>query len=501
MLNHSVRIQDDLYQAVNGEWLETAVIPKDKPMTGGFSTLEEAVEATMMADFKALSEGKKHSDIPELKYAIALYKKALDRERRNREGIAPVLPLLKLLRSIQSLEDLNRHAAELLFQNVDLPIRVSVTGDMQNSEQYSFILVGPELILPDTLYYAEDNAAGKKLLATYADMVARVLAFTPLSEQEQKRYLEDTLAYDALIAKKVKSNLEWSEYFKNHSPMETEQVADYVQPFDLKRILNTLYGERAPKTVIVYDPKAIREMKDYFSEESFSLYIHWAYVRTLLKATEYLSEELASLGKLYSRALSGISADPSPEKQAYQLASKLYAEPVGVYYGRTYFGEEAKQDIVSLAQKIIETYKRRLERNSFLGESTKAQAIKKLSTIKVKMGYPDEIREIWSKLVFDEKDSLYCVMSELNAILIKDQFEKLLKPVDRTEWVMPGHRVNACYDPNINDITSRPPFCRSPSIRSLKASAKISAALAQSSPMKFPTPLTITARILMNAVI
>ncbi|MBQ9828046.1 MAG: hypothetical protein IJM62_05130, partial [Lachnospiraceae bacterium] len=85
-------IQDDLYEAVKGEWLKTAVIPDDRPMTGGFSDLDQDVEKIMMADFKAFAEGEKKTDIPEMKYAIALYKKMLDTERRNSEGIAPVLP-------------------------------------------------------------------------------------------------------------------------------------------------------------------------------------------------------------------------------------------------------------------------------------------------------------------------------------------------------------------------------------------------------------------------
>ncbi|MBO4331446.1 MAG: hypothetical protein J5827_05170, partial [Oscillospiraceae bacterium] len=92
MSETTVRIQDDLYEAVNGEWLKTAVIPEDRPMTGGFSDLDQDVEKIMMADFRAFADGAKTTDIPEMKYAIELYKKVMDTERRNSEGIAPVLP-------------------------------------------------------------------------------------------------------------------------------------------------------------------------------------------------------------------------------------------------------------------------------------------------------------------------------------------------------------------------------------------------------------------------
>ncbi len=453
MSDTTIRIQDDLYHAVNGEWLKTAVIPDDKPVTGGFSDLDQDVEKIMMADFKSLAEGEKTSDIPEMRYAVALYRKVLDTERRNREGVEPVLPLLDAIRSLRSVEDLNRDAAGLFLQGVDLPLHLEVDADMADTSINSFIVMGPPIILPDTTYYADGNPAGKQLLSIYAEMAARVLAFTPLSEEEQKTYLEDTLAYDALIAKKVKSQLEWSEYFKNHNPMAADEVAACAAPFDIRSLLAALYGDRAPETLVVYDPRAVREMRGYFSEETFPLYVHWAYVKALLRATPYLSETLASLGKTYYRVLTGVAADPSLEKQAYQTASKMYSEPVGVYYGRTYFGEAAKADVVALVRKIIETYQHRMERNAFLAPATKQQAIRKLSAIEIKMGYPDAVREIWSKLVFDEGDSLFDIMKQLSGIRQKDMLDSLLRPVDRTEWKMPGHMVNACYNPSNNDIT------------------------------------------------
>lgn len=453
MSETTVRIQDDLYEAVNGEWLKTAVIPDDRPTTGGFSTLAQEVEKTMMADFKAFSEGTKSTDIPEMRYAISLYKKVLDAERRNREGITPVLPLLEKIKSLETPEDLNKVSTEFFLQGLSLPIDMDVDVDMADATKHSFLLTGPAIILPDTPFYEEGNESGKKLLGVYKDMAEKILKFSPLSEDEQKTFLEDTLAYDALIAGKVKSQLEWSEYYKNHNPMDVDEVAACVAPFDIKKLLTDLYGDNAPKVLIAYDPKAIREMNGYFSSENFKLYVHWLYVKTLIKATACLSLELKTLGTTYRRTLTGVVSDPVLEKEAYQIASSFYSEPTGVYYGRTYFGEEAKKDIVSLVHKIIDTYKLRMKKNTFLQESTKEQAIKKLSTIVVKMGYPDEIREIWSKLVFDEDDSFYEAVNKIRAVKKKDMLDKLNKPVDRTEWVMPGHMVNACYNPSSNDIT------------------------------------------------
>ena len=453
MEKDNVRIQDDLYQAVNGEWLKTAVIPDDRSTAGGFSQLDQDVEKLMMADFKALAEGSKKTDIPEMADAIRLYKKIMDVSRRNKEGIKPLLPLLEKIKSIHNVKELNENAFSLTLAGVDLPINCGVDVDMKDATKHSFVVLGPNIILPDTTYYADDNESGKKLLSVWSSMASQLLSFTPLSKEEQEEYLKDTLAFDCLVAKSVKSQLEWANYVNNYNPMSLTEVANMVAPFDLKGLLEALYHQDTPSEVIVYDPRAIKEMKDYFNEQNFSLYIHWAYVMALVSSSKNLSEEMEHISTTFVRTLRGIKKDPVLEKHAYQVASQVFSEPVGVYYGRTYFGEEAKKDVISLVKKIIKTYKERMANNSFLAEPTKKKAILKLDTIEIKMGYPDTINEFYSSLKVKEEDSLLDTMKKIQTARILRELNKLHKSVDRTEWGMPGHMVNACYNPSSNDIT------------------------------------------------
>ena len=86
-------------------------------------------------------------------------------------------------------------------------------------------------------------------------------------------------------------------------------------------------------------------------------------------------------------------------------------------------------------------------------EATKEKAILKLEKIEVKMGYPDKVDPFFDELVFDESDSLFNIVSSLSKIEKKHNFDELNKEVRRDKWVMPGHMVNACYNPFSNDIT------------------------------------------------
>ena len=450
-MEKEIRIQDDLYEAVNGEWLKTAVIPEDRPTTGGFSVLDQEVEETLMKDFREMAEGKKSSDITGMEDAVRLYKKVLDIERRNREGIEPLLPLLHRIRDLSGVKELNEKAAELFLAGMRMPISAGVDADMKDATVHSFVIMGPDIILPDTTYYGQPQ--GEKFLEIYRNMAEKALAFCDLSKEQIRTYLDDTLAYDALIAKKVKSQLEWADYVQNYNPMKLQEACDYLKPYDFRAFLSGLYPEKLPEEVIAYDPKAIKEFNGYFTEENFEMFRHWSYVKTLLANTSALSEELYEIGTLYRRALTGVEKTPVLEKQAYQTASRLFSEPVGVYYGRTSFGEEAKKDIVSLVKKIIATYQKRIREKDFLAESTKEKAVLKLSTIAIKMGYPDEVREYYKRLKVSEEDSYFLALQKIRAQAQKEELEKLHKKVDRNEWLMPGHMVNACYDPSRNDIT------------------------------------------------
>ncbi|MBQ1879175.1 MAG: M13 family metallopeptidase [Bacilli bacterium] len=447
------RIQDDLYQFVNGEWLDKAVIPDDRPTTGGFADLDQGVEKLLIADFNKFAKGEEEIPSKEMAEAVAYYKKFTDVYRRNEEGSYPVLATLARIRDIKTMKELLWKTKEIISVGLPLPFNFGVEPDMKDATKYSFSVSGPSTILPDVPYYDEDNETGKALLKVYSEMVAKLLAETPLSDEEQERYLADCLAFDKEVAKHVKTSEEWADYVDSYHPMPLEEVEGYLQPFPFKAFLKEIYGEKIPETIVVNDPRAIKEFKEYFNEERFDLYIHWLYIKCLTLASAFLTEEMAETGRMFRKALFGISASPSLEKQAYRMTGDIFSEPLGVYYGRKYFGEEAKADVVEMVKKIINKYKERMAANTFLKPATKEKAILKLSTIEIKMGYPDSMDPVYAKIHVDEYKSLLDVTIDATRLKVMDSLMKLWEPVDKSKWLMPGHMVNACYNPFANDIT------------------------------------------------
>lgn len=448
----TVRIQDDLYNYVNGEWIEKAVIPDDKATVGGFADLATDVEKILIKDLKGMCRSGEYPN-EYMKNACAIFKAVKNVRRRNKEGIKPALKTLAKIEKLTGIGAFNRNIAGFVMEGMPTPFEIDVSEDMKDSNKYCLWLAGPETILPDTTYYKEEMAAQKEaLLGMWKNMVTALLGYTGLSDEAKALYIEDAIKFDAIIASLVKSSEEWSEYTKAYNPIKTTRVATLLRPVKYKKLLEKLFGF-VPETTIVGDVRFLKGFKTLFNEETFEQYKHWAYIKALIRSTGALSEELRELGSAYSRALSGVAAVPGIDRYAYQVAGFFYSEPIGLYYGEKYFGEEAKNDVVDMVHEIIETYKKRVKNSTILAETTKEKAILKLSTMRVKMGYPDKINKIYDKLVFNNRKSFYVIKNELLRIKREDRFSKLTEAVDKTEWVMPGHMVNACYNPTSNDIT------------------------------------------------
>ena len=446
-----VRLQDDLYTFVNQEKLEQLVIPDDQPATGGFNVLADDVEKIMINEFVQMSEKGEYPN-EYLANACKLFKIIKDVEKKEKDGILPALKVLEVLKTLD-YKTFSAKFKSLMLNKIPLPFKVLVETDMKNTKQHCVMIQGPSVILPDASYYKPEMEQQKQMiLGIWTNVVTMVLAKTDLTPEEQAKYLEDTLKFDELLGNLVKTSEEWSEYVKIYNPVKLPKVASLLKTVKTKDIFKDLFGI-LPEVVIISEPRYFKNFVNVFNEENFELYTHWAYITGLMNACSYLTEELRELGSMYFRTIAGIPKDTPVEKFAYQLASDVYSEPVGLYYGLKYFGEEAKKDITEIVYQIIDTYKVRIKNNDILEEQTKEKAILKLSKMGVKMGYPDKVQDIYNELVFDENESLLDIIIQLEKIKMLNTLSKLTKPTNPNKWQMPGHMVNACYDPFVNDIT------------------------------------------------
>lgn len=449
-----IRPQDNLYLAVNSEWLEKTEIPSDRSRIASFDSIDLDVEKKLMRDFADFADGKKEiADVPNLNKAVELYKLARDFKSRNEEGAKPIQGDLTLLEGIRDFADFNLKAGDLFKAAFALPFGFDIDADMKNTKINVLQFFGPSTFLPDTTTYKTE--AAKKLLDVLKKQSENLLKMAGVSEDQAKEYVDDALKFDEKISKVVKSSEEWADYPAMYNPTSIEDFEKKINDFQIDYFLKEALGE-VPDRVIVAEPRFLDHFDELINEDNFDEIKGWMIVKFINGVASYLSQDFREAAFPFSQALSGQPELSNGEKQAYHLANGVFSEVVGVYYGQTYFGADAKKDVLDMIHKMLDIYEKRIKDNDWLSEATKEKAIVKLRALILKIGYPDKIEEIYDRLnvVPAEKGgSLYSNERAASIERVKYNVEKLHKPVDRTVWLMPGNLVNACYDPQRNDLT------------------------------------------------
>lgn len=444
--------QEDFYQAVNGKWAETAVIPDDKPRTGGFSDLADEIEDLMLTTTDAWLAGEHVPNDAILENFVKFHRLVADYDKRDQVGVAPALDLIEEYKALGSFAEFASKVADYELNGKPNQFPFSVAPDFMNAQLNVLWAEAPGLILPDTTYYAKDNDKGKELLAIWRGMQEELLPKFGFSHEEAKDLLDKVITLDKQLADYVLSREEYSEYAKLYHPYDWAEFTKLVPELPLDDIFTVILGEVPDKVVVPEERFWTEFAADYYSEKNWELLKAWLVLTAAGAYHTYLTDEIRVLSGVYSRALSGTPQAMDKKKAAYYLAQGPFNQALGLWYAGEKFSPEAKADVEHKVAKMIEVYKSRLETADWLAPETREKAITKLNVITPHIGYPEKLPETYAKKVIDDKLSLVENAQNLAKISIAHSWSKWNKPVDRSEWHMPANMVNAYYDPQQNQI-------------------------------------------------
>ncbi|MCC4405046.1 M13 family peptidase [Limosilactobacillus reuteri] len=444
-------IKDDLYEAVNGEWLKTAKIPDDKPATGGFNDLVDEIDKQLMDDFDAYATGKEKSDDSRFNEMIKLYRLAKKFDWRKKVGPQPLKRMLASVENLNSYEDYQSQWKNWILAGMPSPISFDIDADMKNATVYALFASSPSLILPDKSYYeAEKMAQHDQLLQLWSSMVEALMDKLGYSKEEAKKIIDDAIKFDALLAPNVKSAEEAADYSKMYNPQTVAELASATDQLDIAAIIKQLVGEK-PEKVIVTEPEYFKALNKIL-QDNFELFKNWALIRVIRENASYLDDEMREINGRYGRSLSGSKKPVSQRKFAFYLARDMFSQVAGDYYGKKYFGPQAKADVHHMVEQMIKVYKGRLTNNQWLSKDTRDKAILKLDKLGIQVGYPDKIPALYDQFKVDEEESLIANLNQLTVTANKELFSRWNKPVDRMRWEMSAATVNAYYHPFKNII-------------------------------------------------
>jgi len=122
---------------------------------------------------------------------------------------------------------------------------------------------------------------------------------------------------------------------------------------------------------------------------------------------------------------------------------------VGQLYTAQYFPPSSRIKIEELVTNVKAAMRARLERLDWMSPATKVEALKKLDTYQIKVGYPDHTRD-YSGLTIRADDLVGDVRRSRAADWLF-YTSRLHRPVDRADWSMTP-QTNDAYNGSLRDI-------------------------------------------------
>lgn len=452
----SIRLEDDYFEYINSDWLKSAKIPEGESSTGATEELEAKIDKTLMEDFDKMSSGKIKVENDEMKNAIDLYKMVSDEENKE-NGIELLLPLLKEVESISSLKDLTKKSAELQLNNYTLPYSFGIGINESDSSKKTLYLSVGGFLLPGFEYYEDGDKEVEEYIKRYKNAMKDVFVDLGKTEKEATKMISNIFKIDKMMVENLATKGEDNNIVDNKETITFDKLKKYSKNIDFEQISKDLIGSKQDK-VVVGDIKYVENFDKVLNQENLPLIKDWMYYKKVYTSGFMISNN--SLTKLFNvdepeLAEAEVEAEVevvNSKRRAYDIVTEYFPETVGNYYGKKYFGEEAKAEVSNMTKDIIKTYKERIKNNDWLSEKTKKEAVNKLEAIKVQIGYSGKENQIAKKIKVDSKENLFANLNKFDYLTNKEAFDNFNKPVVKDQFIMPGHIVNAAYDPSINTI-------------------------------------------------
>ncbi|MCA9188706.1 MAG: hypothetical protein KDA99_23935 [Planctomycetales bacterium] len=461
----SVRVQDDLFLHVNGQWLIHTPIPPDKSNYGSFLILQdealahqrEIIEGAAAASHAAGSDAQKVGDF---------YRSFMDEDRIEQLGVAPLGEMLAEIDAIRNVEQLVTYFGSSQAQGGGNPVGFYVDQDDKDSSRYLVAVIQSGTSLPDRDYYLEDDEKYTEARAALAAYVTKIFELAKVDAPDNTA--------DAIVAlEKELAAIQWPrtelrDADKRYNKFTIDQLTEKLPGIDWKTFFAHA-GVDDVKEVNVNTPSFFEGLQELITKtplESWKLYLKFHLIDAY---APFLSRDFVDAHfDLHEKQLAGVPEQQPRWKRAVEATAGggagsfgVLGDSVGKLYVQQHFPPEAKAQMDVLVQNLLKAYEVSIDDLTWMTPATKERALAKLKKIRTKIGYTTKWRD-YSQLQI-KPDDLIGNMMRSAQVEHDRMISKLGKPVDREEWGMTPQTVNAYYNPGMNEIVFpaailQPPF-------------------------------------------
>lgn len=460
-----VRYQDDYYDYVNSNLLDKIDLADTDAQWTWFGELSAVANEEMEDIIKEVASSNESYEKGSSEQKIRdMYDCVSDMDNRNEVGLGPLQPHLDLIRNAATIDEYVDALAQLSgeFGFSSVVGGYYIDQDLADSSKYAVYLM-----YADTLIGKEylESESSQDYVNMYFDYVSNMFQEFGMTKDEAEQTSDDI---EALLRDICASTLSAEQYYDpsiTYNVFTKDQLQQLYTNIDVDKMLKTLKIDSVD-TYIVSDVEQARKINSLLTEDNLELLKNFSSFVMLNDVAEYSTQNYAALKNQIDNQLHGVTGTKSDEDIWMDLTQDMLPWDFGKIYVEEHFSEQSKQDVEAMISCIIDEYETIINRQEWMSDATKQKAIRKLETMAVKSGYPDEwpeSMEMMQVTPVSEGGSLLSNMLVNMQVAIEDSLQKLDGEVDRSLWGMTPQTINAYYDPSNNEIVFpaailQPPF-------------------------------------------
>ncbi len=451
--DRNVRPQDDFYEFATGGWQKNHPLPAAYSRFGSFDQLQEDNNKRINTILGELQKKKYKKGTIEQKLSD-FYKQALDVASRNKAGISPVKPLLDEIEKAENVATLRQLQLKYAVQGYGQQFASFFDADQKNVTMNILNLYQSGLTLGQKDYYLNNDAATVAIRDAYKKHIVRMFELYGFDKAEAQKRAEEVFKQETMVALISKSMTELRDPQANYNKMSLSEFEANYPNIPLKALtqaegIKTEYINE----MVVGQPQfftGLNALLGLQTADDIKALMEWDVISG---SSSYLTDEIREANfDFFGKTMSGRKEDYPLWKRATSQVESQMGEALGKMYAKKYFPESSKKMMVELIKNLQISLGQRIDAQTWMSDTTKANAHKKLDKFYVKVGYPNKWTD-YSKLTINPNKSFYeNVMACRKFAHDKHIADKAGKPVDRDEWGMTPQTVNAYYNPTTNEI-------------------------------------------------
>ena len=451
--NKNVRPGDDFYEYACGGWMKNNPLPAAYSRYGSFDRLQEDNDKRINGILKELQSNTYAKGTIEQKLSN-LYKLAMDSTRRNKEGVAPVMPLIKKLEAAKSVKQLLAIQLEQAPYGEQEFFYAGFGADEKNATQNILSIYQSGLTLGQKEYYLDNDKATAGIREAFKKHVVKMFQLFGFSKSAATKKMQNVMKVETALAKVSKSRTELRDPEANYNKMTLKEFEAKYPNLPLVKVMNAKgIDTKFLQEMVVGQPdflEGANKVVGALKPAEYRDVLEWSLVEG---SANYLNDAAAAESfDFYGKIKAGRKENHPLWKRSTGQVERVMGEALGKIYAEKYFPEAAKQRMLTLIKNLQIALGERIAAQDWMDDSTKVNALLKLNTFYVKVGYPDKWTDL-SKLEIDPAKSFYDNMQACAKFWNAHNIEHTVgKPVDRDDWHMTPQTVNAYYNPTTNEI-------------------------------------------------